>query len=51
MVKCEKCQRKRRVIERLEKQKGKRYWIARCIICKTPLEMEEYKYDKPKSGS
>ena len=42
MMQCPKCNRKRRVIERLEQQKGKKYWIERCAECKTPITLKPY---------
>ena len=47
MPMCPKCNRKRRVFEKKEKQKGKLYWIGRCVTCKTPLEMQEFRDERP----
>lgn len=39
---CKKCNRKCRLICKRENQKGKEYWIERCIKCKTPITLEPY---------
>ena len=38
---CPKCKRKRRVISILVKVKSKKLWIAKCIECRTSIDIED----------
>lgn len=38
---CPKCKRKRRVFTSLVKVKNKKFWVEKCVECKTPIKMEE----------
>lgn len=45
---CPKCDRKRRLSQKLEKQKGRMYWIERCVECRTPVTLEPYEKGETK---
>ena len=47
MIPCPKCERKRNIFCKLEKQAGVSYWIGRCIECHTPLTLEPFDKGKP----
>lgn len=38
---CPKCKRKRRVQTVLMMIKKRKYWVYKCVECKTPIEMDE----------
>ena len=44
---CPQCKRKRRVVTSLMIVKKKKYWVSKCVECKTPITMEEK--DEPTS--
>lgn len=41
MLLCKNCGRKRRVFTQLVLVKKKKYWVSKCVECKTPIRMEE----------
>lgn len=41
MLSCPKCRRKRHVITKKEKQKGKFYWVSHCTVCGSPIKLED----------
>lgn len=42
MLKCPKCDRKRRVVTKMKKLKGrtKRAWVDFCVECGSPLQLD-----------
>lgn len=40
-IMCPECKRKRRVKTELIKVKGRKYWVSKCLECKTAIKMEE----------
>jgi hypothetical protein len=42
MMQCPKCRRKKRVMTKLEQVKGKKYWVSKCVECKTAIKMDDY---------
>lgn len=47
MLQCPKCKRKKRVFTSLEKGEGKKkFWVSKCVECKTPIKLEDYESKK-----
>lgn len=44
---CSKCNKRRRVIQSIKTQNGKKYLVTICAVCKNGIDIEEYK-DKKK---
>lgn len=38
---CPKCERKTRTCEKRKRINARNYWITVCVVCKTPLDLEE----------
>lgn len=45
MYLCPKCQRKKRIITVLVNLKKRKYWVSKCIECKTPIKLDEKEDD------